>query len=107
MATLYVGNDMRLALQGRGRLEDENGNPVTGATVEATLYSLDQSTEVGGVTWPVALTEGSEDGEYFGILPAEAEVEAGKDYFLNIDVVAPGDAKAKWMQKVRAAYRRM
>mgnify|MGYP000754129350 CR=1 FL=1 len=106
MATLYVGNDMRLVLQGRGRLKDERGSPVTGATVEATLYEAGGVTEVEGVDWPITLTESGEDGEYSGIIPTpDADVSVNKSYVLTITATAPGGARAAWRESVDVQYR--
>ena len=111
MAELLVGNDMRLVLQGRGRLKDENGDPVSGATVKATLYEPDYTsdgeTEVSGVTWPVILSEGDEEGEYSGVIPADADIQAGKRYYLEIKATTPGNAKGKWRGNVLAENRTM
>jgi len=105
MATLWVDNDMLLTLQGKGRLEDASDNPITGATVEATLYESGGQTEVSGVVWPITLSAGSKDGEYSGTLPASAEVTAGSHYTLEITAEAPGGARAKWWQTVQAEHR--
>jgi len=111
MATLYVGNDMRLVLQGRGRLKDERGKPVPDATVEATLYEPDYTSEdeseVSGVTWPITLSEGGEEGEYSGIIPADADIQAGKRYYLKIEATTPGNAKGRWWKNVLAEHRTM
>ncbi len=105
MATLYVGNDMRLALQGRGRLKDEQGNPVTGATVEATLYYSGGDTEVEGVEWPVTLEETGEEGEYSGIIPASADVSVNTPYTLILTATSPGGTQAMWRETVDVQYR--
>lgn len=110
MATLLIGNDMRLYFAGRGCLKDEKSEPVTGATVEVMLYESDGSTEVsidGDTTWPVTLSEGEEEGEYYGILPADAEFSAGRRYVMDITATAPGGAKANWRESITAEYRSM
>jgi len=107
MATLYVGNDMRLALESSGKLKDENGDAVPGATVEATLYEYGSDTSVGGVSWPITLEEGENDGEYFGIIPAGAEIESGRSYDLELNVESPGGTKGLWVTMVEAKHRRM
>ncbi len=106
MATLYVGNDMRLALEGTGKLKDELGNPVPGATVKATIYKQGMDTGVDGVTWPLTLSEGDKDGEYYGIIPGDADIQVGEWYRIELDVESPGGTKALWYQDVKAEYRR-
>lgn len=105
MATIYIDNDMYISLERGGRLKDENGNYITGATVEVTLYEADGSTEVGGISWPIVLDEGSEDGEYFGVIPSEAEIEAGERYFLDIKATTTEGSNARWVKMVEPRYR--
>ena len=104
MATLYVGNDMRLVFAGRGRLKDEKG-AVTGATIEVTLYYSGGDTEVEGVEWPVTLEEGEEEGEYSGIIPASADVSVNTPYTLILTATSPGGAQAMWRETVDVQYR--
>lgn len=102
MHRLYVGNDTVLELTGEDRLEDQDGNPVEGATMEATLLTQD-GTEVPGVTWPVALSDDG-GGEYSGVIPSDVEVAKGKRYGLQL-VAEAGGAKATWVQTVLAVER--
>lgn len=102
MHRLYVGNDTVLELVGEGRLEDQDGNPVESATVEATLLEPD-GTEVSGVTWPVALSDEG-DGEYSGVIPSDVQVTKGNRYGLQL-VAEAGSAKATWVQTVLAVER--
>lgn len=106
MATLLINNDMQVKFADRGRLEDESGNAITGATVEITLYEADGTTEVTGVTWPITMAESGDDGEYFGVLPADAEVSVGNTYIMVISVETAGGTKGEWRDKnVRTEYR--
>jgi len=104
MAVLYKDNDMLIEIPESNVLKDKDGNPVTGATVEATLYNSD-GTEVSGVTWPITLSGGDTDGEYWGILPDTAEVVVGNEYSLEV-TATKSDADAKWVEPIKVKNRR-
>lgn len=53
--------------------------PVSGATVEATLYDM-AGDEVGPDPWPITMQEGAEPGEYMATLDAGLEINAGHTY---------------------------
>lgn len=103
MNILYIGNDMLLQLSGDGKLTDEDGTAVTGATVEATVYKADGETEVSGITWPLTLTEG-DDGEYSATIQDDIEVTEGQNYVIKI-TATKGNADAKWFLNAIARKR--
>ena len=104
MSILYIGNDMLLELAGSGMLVDQQGNPVTGATVEATIFEADGVTEVEGITWPLTLVEGAIAGEYSVIIQSEVEIEADKKYIIKI-TAAKGDVNSTWIMQTKAKNR--
>lgn len=59
---IYYNSDNKLTIT----VTDANGDPVVGATVNATLVDL-QGIEISGQTWPVALNDES-DGTYTVVL---------------------------------------
>lgn len=98
--TLYVGNDHRVEVTG---LKDDDGNVITGATVTATVYESDGTTEVSGVTWPITLSdEGS--GTYGGTLSTDADIKENTRYIVNIKAVS-GNTEALWRQNEPAIRR--
>lgn len=101
--TLFVGNDMIVSFTGAGKLVDENGNAVTGATVKMILYKYGTTTEVCGETWPVVLTDDNY-GEYSATLKGTVEIIEGANYGLKI-TAAGGGAQAEWVQKMVARVR--
>ena len=103
MTTLYIGNDMEIRFTGTGKLVDETGEAVTGATVRSYIYQNGTDTQVGGVEWPVVMLEQSA-GEYYGTIPDTAEIVEGVVYDMVITVDA-GDANAEWRQPAIAKYR--
>lgn len=103
MTTLYIGNDMEVRFTGTGKLVDETGEAVTGATVRAYLYQHGTDTTVGGVEWPVVLLDQGA-GEYAGTIPDTVEVVAGGRYDMVITAEAD-EADATWREEVKANYR--
>lgn len=102
--TLYIGNDMGVSFSGKGKLTNKKGDPVTGATIEATLYEKGTATKVGGIQWPVVFADDGE-GEYSAILEDTASIVSGSEYDLEIKAELNG-AKGRWIETVTAAYRR-
>lgn len=80
MERLFIGNDHLVTLSG---LKDQDGAAITSATVQATLYERDRSTEVAGVTWPLALTHVA-DGAYEAQLPESVGVLLNRTYALKV-----------------------
>lgn len=97
--TLYVGNSMELQL---ANLVDSGGGAVAGASVEATIYEADGTTQVTGTAWPVAMPYSG--GVYTASLPPDLGVVAG--YAYRVQVVATlGNAKLKEVVTVQAKTR--
>ncbi len=101
---LYVGNDMLVSFSGAGKLLDEKGAAVTGATVGMTLYEAGTTTVVKGETWPVTLVDDGE-GEYSATLQDKVEITVGSKYDLKITVDGCG-AQATWQQRMAAKVRK-
>ena len=100
---LYVGNDMILSFTGDDKLIDSEGDPITSATVTATLYEWDGKTEVGGETWPLTLNDDG-NGEYSAVLQETLGVKAGSMYILVIEAEKSG-ANGRWYREVHAKER--
>lgn len=94
MDRIYLDNDMVLEL---AALKDESGTAVTSATVEATLYERDKSTEIGGETWPITLTHQS-DGTYRGDLTRAIEVTEGQVVWAKVTGTYNGKQYEGWQQ---------
>ena len=92
MDRIYIDNTMVATLRA---LTDESGDAVTAATVSVTLYESDESTEVGGVSWPVTLTHDA-DGTYQGDLSADVEVVAGRVYKAKVVATHNGRTYTGW-----------
>jgi hypothetical protein len=99
MADLLVGNTMEVTVSG---LKDQDGNAVTGATVEVTVLDL-QGTEVSGQSWPVTLSDDG-GGDYSGELDSGISLTVGTTYEVRIEVSGVG-AEAEW-REYRQAKRR-
>jgi len=87
MDVLYVNNDHVVELQG---LRDDAGSLLSGATAEATLYESDGTTEVTGVTWPLALVYAGSRGIYRAVLSEAVDVVDGRRYELKITATYAG-----------------
>ena len=83
MISLYLSNSMTLSLTG---LADDTGAAVTTATVEATVFDTDATTELPGVAWPLSMPYAS--GAYSAQLPANLQVVEGDIYFVAIKATA-------------------
>ena len=94
--SLYVGADMVLSVEG---LADQDGNAVTGATVNATVLESDASTEVTGVTWPVTLGDDG-GGDYSGVIDDAVEITVGELYWIRIDISGGGADDQRWQREV-------
>lgn len=103
MTALYIGNDMMVRFAGDGKLTDDNGNAVTGATVHATLYEHGTTTPVDGVDWPVVLADQGA-GVYAGIIPDTVQVVERTRYDMVI-TAEKDEADAVWRETVKANYR--
>lgn len=98
--TLYVGNDHRIEITD---LKDDDDNVITGATVTATVFESDGTTEVSGVSWPITLSdEGS--GTYGATLSADVNIKENTRYIVNIKAVS-GNTEALWRQDEPAVRR--
>jgi len=98
--TLWVDADNLLEYNG---LEDQDGNTVTDATVTATVFESDQTTEVGGQTWPATLN-GDGNGNYSAILEDTMELVAGNRYWVDITAEG-GGADDRRLKLETAKYR--
>lgn len=98
---LYSGNNShRVEVSD---LKDGDGAVVTDATVSVTIYESDGETEVTGVTWPVSLSHDS-NGEYKGVVPHDAAIDAGSRYRILINA-SRGVDKGQWNGWVTAQVR--
>lgn len=84
-ATLYVGTNSMVVVSG---LYDHNAEAfVNNATVRITLLDSNNS-EVSGETWPVTgnyVTDS--DGRYHVLLDTDADITAGNDYIIKLEVL--------------------
>jgi hypothetical protein len=90
--TLYVGTDLLLQVSG---LKDQDDNAVTGATVEATVFESDASTEVSGVTWPVTLSDDG-GGDYSAVLEDTMALDNGRLYWIKVEITGSGADDTRW-----------
>lgn len=95
MSTLYVDNDHVIRLKG---LTDQNGEPVTAATVQAVVTDI----EGEEIHDPVDLEHDS-DGDYSGVLQAQ-NLENRSRYILQVTANHDG-VKATWRRVVEAVER--
>ena len=94
--SLFVGTDMVVEVEA---LADQDGNPVTGASVKATVLEADGETEVTGVTWPVTLgDEGG--GDYSGVIDDAVNITVGKVYWVRVRIVGAGATDQRWQLEV-------
>lgn len=98
--SLFVGTDMKVEVTG---LADQDGNPVTGASVKATVFEADGETKVTGVTWPVTLGD-DDGGDYSGIIDGALGVSVDKLYWVLVETSGSG-ASAQWWQREVAKRR--
>ncbi|HKJ74726.1 MAG TPA: hypothetical protein VKA19_11470 [Alphaproteobacteria bacterium] len=89
--TLWVGNDLILSVSS---LTDQDQQAVTGATLRATVYESDETTEVSGVTWPLALSDDGA-GDYSATIPDTADLVVGNDYFVVV-TASKGTIQQRW-----------
>ncbi|MEF8794761.1 MAG: hypothetical protein V5A50_13955 [Thiohalorhabdus sp.] len=99
MADLFVGNTMEVPVN---NLRDQDGNAVTGATVEVTVLDR-EGTEVSGATWPITASDDG-SGNYSATLPPDLDLTVGTTYEVRIEVSGVGP-EAKW-REYRQAKRR-
>lgn len=93
--SLLVNNDMRLEVLD---LTDEDGNLVTGATVQATLFQADRSTQVAGFSQPVTLSDDG-GGDYSGTIPDTADLTVGQMYWIKITADDGVRKLERWRQE--------
>lgn len=96
--TLFKGTTSRLGLPG---LKDIDGSPVTNATVEAVIYDR-LGNEIAGQSWPLLLTHDS-DGNYYGTLESDIDVDVGKRYEVEI-VATASSLQSTWRESVTCTY---
>jgi len=89
---LFINTDMVLRV---GGLRDSDRNIVTGATIEATVLESDETTPVGGVSWPVTLTDDG-GGNYSATLQDGMELTEGDEYWIKVDIVGNGADDQRW-----------
>ena len=93
---LYINTDMLLEVND---LKDQDGNAVTGATVEATVYERDGETEVEGMTFPVSLSDDG-SGNYSVTLEDTLELTLGNVYLIKVDIAGGGADDQRWSREV-------
>lgn len=84
-------------------LKDADGNLITGATVQATVYEDDRATEVGGQAWPLSLTDNG-SGNYSAVLEDTMTLVLGRRYWIKVVIESGGADDTRW-QRVVAALR--
>lgn len=103
MTKLFAGNNSHVLRV--DNVTDKDKNVILDATVSATLYKNDGTTEVSGYTWPVNLPHVL-DGLYEGILPADVPIVVGELYVLKI-VAQKGTTQAEWEGDIPAQKRKL
>jgi len=88
----------RLGVEG---VRDIDGDPVTNATVEATMLDRDGN-EVAGTSWPVALTHDTA-GNYYVTLDADLDIKAHKRYIIEITATS-GLLQSFWREDLSCEY---
>ena len=103
MHELYTDNDNLVRVRGlRDKRDDTYKNS---ATVNMTLKDED-GTAVTGVSWPVAFSYvAASNGNYNGVIPKEAAIQAREHYYIEITAVEAGTT-AEWNVRVRARDRK-
>lgn len=105
MINLYSGNNtVEILLEG---LKDTSaGTYINDATVTATIYESDGTTEVTGETWPVTLdyVSGS-NGNYLGAVSADSIIVACTKYKIKVLAVDTFSNKGEWEQFAIAQVR--
>lgn len=97
--TLLKSTSMRLTLSG---LVDINGDPVTNATVTATIFDRTGQDEIGGTSWPITLAHDS-GGDYFNTLDYDLDIRIGKRYVVEIIAVS-GSLQSTWQEDCICEY---
>lgn len=100
----YIGSDQLLTVSG---LKDPVTNAfVNTATVRATMYHADGTTQVVGQPWPLVLSYApASSGNYAGILEDGRELVDGRTYWIELTADAGGDLIKKWRWSDVARYR--
>lgn len=89
---IYINTDHQVTAKG---LTDPAGNPVTGASVSATLYQIDGVTEIAGQTWPLTMT-GDGAGNYTGELSHSIAVTDDQSVLLRVVASSEGLQSEMW-----------
>lgn len=97
---LYINSDNLIEMKD---LQDQDGNALTGATVNATVYESDATTEVSGQSWPITLTDDG-GGDYSGVLEDTMELTLYSGYWVKLEIDAGGAQDERW--KFEVAERR-
>lgn len=86
-----IGSDQLLKVT--GLIDPITSTYVNAATITATMYEADGTTEVAGQSWPLTLgyVSGS-DGDYRGILDDSRVLVEGRIYWIDVTIDAGGDA---------------
>ena len=95
---LYKSTSSRLGLTS---LTDANGDAVTNATVEATIYDRNNQ-QIGGTSWPISLTHSS-GGNYYATLDYDLDIRIGKRYQVEV-VATTGSLKKTWREDIDCEY---
>lgn len=91
---IYINSDNLLTQT----VKDQDGTAVTGATVEATVLESDATTEVGGMTFPVAFSDDG-GGSYSATLEDTLELNLGKLYWIRVDISGGGAQDQRWQRE--------
>jgi len=97
---IYINNDHTIKVEG---LQDQDGNAVTTATVEATILDLNRK-EVGGITWPLTLSHDG-NGTYSATLDKAVSLQRNVRHYLRVVASTSGGADAEWTEPLVAKER--
>jgi hypothetical protein len=85
-----------MVIEVRGLTRGLTGEPITDATVTATLTDNDGA-PIGGQTWPLPLAYvGASASDYRGLIRHDVVVAPKQKLKLEIDAAIPGDVHRHW-----------
>jgi len=103
MIELFAGSNTHY-IEVTGLTKEPAGDSVDTATVEARVMDTNENV-VTNTADPITLTaDVSTDGRYEGTIPADAEINAGTIYIVEI-TADDGSVEAEWEEKVLAEDR--
>ncbi len=97
----YLGNDHIVRLS---NLSDQDGNAITGATVELVALVDASGADVGNVSLPITMPHVGA-GTYEASLPNEASIDRGSKYLATVRAVS-GDTQGEWEEVLIGRVRR-